>query len=646
LLTLTDGRNKVTTWTYDIEGLVRTKKYSGQTFANIEYSYDLNQRLAWRKFWSDAVTSKQTIYSYDDAGNLLGINYPTSPDVTFTYNEVNKVQTMATVGLGTTTFTYTDAENPAAEYGLWTSDGVTNVYHASAPGLRTGLAIAQPASYWSQTYGYDAAQRLTNVVSPAGTFAYKYKGPGTVWTNLGLPNTCAITNGFDTGGRLTGTYLKTSGGIITNKHVYLYNGAGQRQRHTLTDNSYTTYSYDDDGQLATSLGYTSGGTPVSSEQLGFGYDPGWNMTNRSVNGVSSAYTVNDLNEVTVAAGAAMSYDANGNRMTNYSNQMTYTYDDENRLIGMNYPGYWTAQFGYDGLGRLRWRIDGGVQTRYLYDGMRVVQERTAGNVPTVTYTRGKDLSGSLEGAGGIGGLLARTHGYSAGTWSTHNFYHADGGGNVTFMIDAAQTLAAKYKYDPYGRTLSSSGPLATANLYRFSSKEIHANSATYYYGYRFYDPFTQRWISRDPIGEAGFEKLRARSLFTLDEGANVYAFVKNFPMGLIDPLGLSPCTDMCDQDFKNAKDKCPCYARIGGKIGAAAGGATFGLIGAKGGISGLIGGAIIGVASGYLGGWASTEAGCLAIAGTAWAGCQLGCQSVDNPYPPVQGPIYGTIPTR
>jgi hypothetical protein len=45
---------------------------------------------------------------------------------------------------------------------------------------------------------------------------------------------------------------------------------------------------------------------------------------------------------------------------------------------------------------------------------RMIQERNASNVPTVSYTRGTDLSGSLEGAGGIGGLLARSSGYSSG----------------------------------------------------------------------------------------------------------------------------------------------------------------------------------------------------------------------------------------
>jgi hypothetical protein len=40
------------------------------------------------------------------------------------------------------------------------------------------------------------------------------------------------------------------------------------------------------------------------------------------------------------------------------------------------------------------------ETRYLYDGRRVIQERNSANTPTVTCTRGLDLSGSFEGEGG------------------------------------------------------------------------------------------------------------------------------------------------------------------------------------------------------------------------------------------------------
>jgi RHS repeat-associated protein len=45
-----------------------------------------------------------------------------------------------------------------------------------------------------------------------------------------------------------------------------------------------------------------------------------------------------------------------------------------------------------------------------------------------------------------------------------------------------------------------------------------------YYGYRYYDPLTGRWKSRDPIGENG--------------GVNLYAFVRNAPIVSLDKLGL------------------------------------------------------------------------------------------------------------
>ena len=114
---------------------------------------------------------------------------------------------------------------------------------------------------------------------------------------------------------------------------------------------------------------------------------------------------------------------------------------------------------------------------YIYDGKRVIQERIGGNTPQVSYTRGTDLSGSLEGAGGIGGLLARSSGYSSGNWTSHAYYHADGNGNITCLMDTNQSVVASYRYDPFGNTISQSGSLADANVYRFSSKEIHANSA-------------------------------------------------------------------------------------------------------------------------------------------------------------------------
>src|SRR5206468_3976687 len=104
---------------------------------------------------------------------------------------------------------------------------------------------------------------------------------------------------------------------------------------------------------------------------------------------------------------------------------------------------WHTYFIYDGLGHLRQRVEFQNEnpagtTVYIYDGNRVIQERNDANTPLVSYTRGNDLSVSLEGAGGIGGLLARSAGYSGGNWTSHAYYYADAGGNITSMLDGSQ----------------------------------------------------------------------------------------------------------------------------------------------------------------------------------------------------------------
>jgi len=248
------------------------------------------------------------------------------------------------------------------------------------------------------------------------------------------------------------------------------------------------------------------------------------------------------------------YDEYG-RVTNKLDQagveiLRYKYDPA------QYSASWRSTFIYDGLGRLRTRSEyyynsmypGGWvpngTTLYVYDGMRVIQERPS--APAVSYTRGNDLSGSVEGAGGIGGLLARSHGYASsnGNWYVHNCYQADGNGNITYLVNSSQGLAAKYRYDPYGNTISSSGNLAYANMYRFSSKEFHLNSGLYYYGYRWYHPNLQRWLSVDPLGESGFETMRSENSSLSAGGLNLYEFAANDPIRFIDALGNS-CIDPC-----------------------------------------------------------------------------------------------------
>ena len=338
----------------------------------------------------------------------------------------------------------------------------------------------------------------------------------------------------------------------------------QRTRQTFTDGATHDYTYDPIGQLKIA------GSSVAAEDRGYSYDTAWNVKYRTNSGTLQTFSVDSKNQLTSApwpgyGSATLAYDANGN-LTNAvfgaHPKQNYIYDDENRLIqldnyiiGFNWRTVWT----YDGLGRLRKRLEYGASTNllsttlYVYDGMRVIQERDGSNVPTVSYTRGSDLSaplpggagGGLEGAGGIGGLLGRSDGYSAGNWTTNNVYHADGNGIVTYLLNSSQSKVAEYRYDAYGNTISSSGSLAAANVYRFSSKEIHVNGGLYYYGYRFYHPNLQRWLNRDPMASGAVSPIASQSArrffngpWEMFEGPNVYGFSRNAPVGFVDVNGL------------------------------------------------------------------------------------------------------------
>jgi RHS repeat-associated protein len=132
------------------------------------------------------------------------------------------------------------------------------------------------------------------------------------------------------------------------------------------------------------------------------------------------------------------------------------------------------------------------------------------------------VSGSTQGAGGVGGLLGCEE--MSGTHAGDYVFAFDGNGNAGQVIDGSGSIAAAYEYDAFGRTAASSGSYKDANVYRFSTKHVDVESDLYYYGYRFYSAGLGRWTNRDPIGEEG--------------GINLYGFVENRSLGSIDYMGL------------------------------------------------------------------------------------------------------------
>lgn len=563
---LVDGKSQATTRGYNNYGqLVSLKHANGTT--NATFSYDASGQLTNR--WTAG--KGNTAYTFDAAGNLLTVNYPTTADVTYQYDGLNQPTSEAVSGLFTSTFTYHPGGALKTEDGPFTSDTIT--YAINATGLRSGLSIQQPTGSFTNGYFFDSAARISSVVSHSGTYTYDYyptNGGVTAATRLlrkvTLPSSAYITNSFDNNGRKARTRLMTSANAELNDHAYLYNVGGQRTQQTFTDDSYVTYAYDDAGELRTAYTTNSSGTEIAAQRYMYGYDAALNMTKRTNNATVSTYTINNLNQNITG----YTYDANGNPNNNTNVSTGFIFDDENRLTVVELFQNWKVDFFYDARSRLRKRTEqtwtgsgwsSPVITQYVYDGLLVVQERNggAGGAPLVTYTRGPDFSGAVEGAGGIGGLLARTTGYSSGTgaWTSHQYYHADGNGNVTYLMTSGQALAASYRYDPFGRTITSSGTSSSANTYRFSSKEIHTFNGYYYYGYRFYDPLSQRWLNRDPKHDLGFSEivdLAAARQYRRSPGMRrnfdpLYSFAFNQPTLRFDPFGLdSPgCDGVPDQ---------------------------------------------------------------------------------------------------
>ena len=578
---LTDAKGQSTVWSYDNEGRMTSKSDSSGMILNL--LYDGNGRLVYRSSAAKGIT----YYYYDRLDNLTNSTSPGGSSFSYGYDALNRMASMSDSNTGTTSFGYTSFGALQSEDGPWASDGLTYTYDQNH--RRAGLSLAQPSGTdWSQSYGYDTAWRLQNVGSPAGAFTYSYQGASPLVSTLGLPGGATVVNTYDGLARLTETTLRNGGSASLNTHGYTYNNIHQRTRQS-RGNNYVDYTYDNTGQLLSAFGYeTAGGTPRWHERLSYAYDPAGNLTRRDNNALAQTFALgNSLNQITGATSsgsmtvagmtangatsvsvngqganlysdgsfasvnqpisgsfsataqggggsatdtlsvsypgtAYFSYDSNGNLLGD--GQRSFSYDEENQLVQVIVSGVGQVTFGYDGLRRRRWKREydsaGSFQreVHYIYDGNRVIQERVQNNQVLVTYTRGLDQSGSLEGAGGIGGLLGRTDSNGSA------FYHTDGGGNVTALVNASQQVVARYLYDSFGSLIGSSGPLAEANLYRFSSKEYQTTSGLYYYGLRYYEPNLQRWLNRDPIGEDG--------------GINLYGFVGNNPISLIDPYGL------------------------------------------------------------------------------------------------------------
>jgi RHS repeat-associated protein len=453
-LTVTDGKNQTTTYTYDDGDRITQILYNGTTTCTlsagtcIQFEYDHQGNVTER----DDKTGG-TNFSYDLLNRLteyalpLGLNRCAArPGMELTYDHNSNLATYCDAG-GTTTYTYDAANN---------NTGVAYGSGSCAPTVvqpctvytynndNTLKKITYPTSTGvTDTLGYDgAAHQISERVTKTSDLSYQTREFFTGTTDRSLQQT--QTNGI-TGIKATYTYTNqrltasTGSGTGAINYAYTYDADGNMTKQTL-GSAVTTYTYNASDALCWGISGTSANScaspPTGANQ--YTYDANGNQT-ASTAGEALAY--NSLNQTT-----SMTSPTGGTALS-----MEYTGTDSTQRTTTDPTDFANSIFG-------------------------VAQSSTSAGTTYFTRTANGRLDHLTVG-------------------STIYFPYYDSAGSIVGMFDTSGTNVATYTYDPYGAT-TATGTAASANPFRF--KDGYQDTTSFYkFGTRYYNPSTASWAQAD-----------------------------------------------------------------------------------------------------------------------------------------------------
>jgi RHS repeat-associated protein len=498
---LTDSMGRLTSWLSDVQGRVTGKRYGDGS--QVSYVYEsTSSRLKHMIDEKEQVT--QFAWNRDDtlASVAYGNSAVPTPGVSYLYDRNYQRVSSMTDGTGTTLYQYNPITGTptlgagalASVDGPLPNDTITYSYD------ELGRPVHRAINGVGSTMTYDEAWRVIGVTNALGTFGYGYDGSATRLISKSLPN--GQTEGRSYGNNLQGLMLQrithNVGATPVSEFLYSHDIHADRivtwsQQASAGSPSIHTFGYDAINQLLSAT-VTNSGALVGT--YAYTYDPAANRLTEGVGASNYIATYNSLNELSTST-------APGTTRTN-------EWDAEGRLVAVN-VGNQRTEFTYDGLSRrvaIRQRLNGSEVSlrRFVWCDNDVCEEHDAAGAVTKRYF--------LQG-------MKVESGTNAGKY----FYTRDHLGSIRELTDSSGELRTRYAYDPFGRRTRLIGDVEAdfgfADM--FWSAEADLNLTPF----RAYDPQMGRWLSRDPLHDA-----------EETEGPNLYAYVGNDPVNLIDPLGL------------------------------------------------------------------------------------------------------------
>jgi RHS repeat-associated protein len=490
LTSLTDFAGNLTQYEYDAKGNPITKTYPDGRIERATYDpKGLLQQTTDRR--GNAIG-----YTYDAAGRITSATYADSTQMIYVYDAHGNLTSARDRLNQTTTLAYdandrlTRVTEPSGRYVDYTYDlagrrtrmvdqdnlGVN--YQYNDLGRLAGLTDEGGATL--VTYTYDAVGRLARTDHGNGTYtAYQY----------------------DQAGQLTRLTNFAPGGAVNSRFDYTYDTLGQRTGATTPEGTWA-YAYDAIGQLVSE-------TRPDGKVVQYAYDANGNRTSVTLDGVTTTYVVNNMNQYMSVGGATYTYDADGNltRVADGAAVTTYTYNENGQLTGTATPaGTWTYE--YNALGQRVAAVRDGQRTAYQLDALEplaLVAEYDGAGTRVARYATGL-------------GLVARTDATGKA------YYDFDALGSTIGISGAAGTYLNTYSYSPFGEQLTATGTLSNPFCYVGQWGVVTDSSDLQFMQARYYLPEIGRFNSPDPIDLAGGD-------------LNLYRYVENHPTALVDPEG-------------------------------------------------------------------------------------------------------------